>query len=77
VIGNPPLAAATWKKLGKEAPVEALPIFEIVEEKVKGTWTVAVEGTETEAVRSGRGATQMCKFKSQVLLPAQFEVTVF
>jgi hypothetical protein len=44
---------ATWKKLKKVVPVEALPTFEIVEENVSGTFKVAVDGKGAEAVRSG------------------------
>lgn len=57
VIVPPPLAAvATWKKLEKLAPVPAVPMFEIVEEKVRAVPAVAVDGVGAPAVRSGRGA---------------------
>ena len=51
----PPLVAvATWKKLEKLVPVDASPMFWIVEERVTGTLTVAVVGVGEEATRSGK-----------------------
>jgi hypothetical protein len=41
--------------VGKLAPVEALPPFEITEEKVWATFTVAVVGATAAAVRSTYG----------------------
>lgn len=53
----PPLAAvATWKKFEKDEPVEAFPIFEIVEDRVTATPTVALVGVLLPAVKSGVGS---------------------
>ena len=50
----PPFAAlATWMKLEKLAPVDALPMFEIMACRAIGTDTVAVIGVTEPAVRSG------------------------
>jgi hypothetical protein len=50
----PPFAAVeTWKKLENDAPVDAAPTFEIVDENVCATPAVAVLGVGAAAVRSG------------------------
>ncbi len=46
-------AVATWKKLEKLAPVEAVPVLLMVEERIVETPTVAVVGVTNPAVRSG------------------------
>ena len=49
----PSAAVATWNKLLKPTPVEALPLFVIVEVKVRAVFAVAVVGAVIEAVRFG------------------------
>ena len=49
----PFVALLTWKKLLKLAPVEAAPMFEIVEVNVSGVPAAAEVGVVAEAVKSG------------------------
>ena len=53
MVPPPPAAVATWKKFEKLAPVPAVPLLVIVEEKVAARPAVAVEGVGRAAVRSG------------------------
>ena len=52
-VPPPPEAVATWKKLLKDTPVDALPLFEIVVVNERAVPAVAVTGDGAPAVRSG------------------------
>jgi hypothetical protein len=56
IVPPPSTAVATWKKLLKDVPVDALPILEIVADRLTATFSVAVVGLELPAVRSGIGS---------------------
>jgi len=53
-VPPPPAAVATWNKLLKLAPVDPVPMFEIIVVKVRAVPAVAVVGEGAPAVRSGK-----------------------
>ncbi len=56
-VPPPPAAVATWKRLLNDAPVVALPMFEMFEVNVSAVPAVATAGVGAAAVKSGVGQT--------------------
>ena len=64
VTGPPPFAVAeTRKRLGKEAPVETVPLLVIVIVKVVGVPAVATTGLTVPGIRFGRPAAEVIKLE--------------
>ena len=56
-VPPPPAAVATWKRLLNDAPVVALPMFEMFDVNVSAVPAVATDGVGAAAVKSGVGHT--------------------
>ncbi len=55
----PESSVAVWKRLVKPVPVDAVPVFEMVEERVRAAPVVAVVGVTEPAIRFETGAEEI------------------
>lgn len=74
----PEESSAIWKRFVKPPPVEAVPLFVIVDERVTAVPTIAVVGVTKLAVRSGAGGvTVTVAVAVFVVPPAPVQVRVY